>query len=310
MSLLAKTLQTMHRKDLRGASWLLRLVVDRMKLLRDVPIQIADWPPIFMDLREPNSLFWFINSPLADSYREVDEQTIMRRVIKEHDIVFDIGANIGLHAALLSRLVGPSGLVVAFEPNPAVLRPLRKTIAAMGNARLFPFALSDRACESVLYLADDTSEVASLGDWTEGAYGETHQTTCEERRLDDLIESGVIPHPNFVKCDVEGAELAVFRGAVNVLDRIDAPIILFEANAYTAKGFGVGMWDAVTFLTGLVRPRYSFLEVRGGNVQSREGACHTVSVNILAVPSCKGGDFPELNGNGDVHVHLKPLVML
>jgi FkbM family methyltransferase len=58
---------------------------------------------------------------------------------------------------------------------------------------------------------------------------------CEERRLDDLTTANCIPRPDFIKCDVEGAELKVFQGASKTLDCVDAPIILFEANVHTAR---------------------------------------------------------------------------
>jgi hypothetical protein len=165
----------------------------------------------------------------------------------------------------------------------------------MGNAVLLPFALSDHAGESVLYVAEQTSEVASLADWTNGHYGATHGTKCFQRRIDDLIDSGEIPPPHFIKCDVEGAELKVFRGASITLDRPNAPVILFEANPMTAQGFGFGVADAMTFLESLSRARYSFFEVREGGALSHDGAFRLIGSNVLAVPKSKMADFPEIS---------------
>jgi FkbM family methyltransferase len=262
--------------------------VNKLKLLRYVPIQIADWPPVYMDLRDPNTRDWFENSPIASSDHEVDEQSVMRRLVKDHDVVCDIGANVGLHTALLSRLVGADGLVIAFEPSPAVLPALRKTVGTMRNAVLFPVALSNRECASILYLAERRSEVASLANWTDGDYGGIRHAKCHERRLDDLIAARLVPRPDFIKCDVEGAELRVFQGAARILDQVDAPIILFEANVHTARGFGLGKKDAMNFLGSLTRAQYAFFEVRGGGALSRKRPVdHVDSNNILAVPNSK-----------------------
>jgi FkbM family methyltransferase len=293
MPLLGKLLQTLTRKRIRGETRLRTLIVDQLKLLRYVPIYIADWPPVYMDLRDPNSLDWFVSSPMPSSHWELDEQNIMRRLVKAGDVVFDIGANIGLHTALLSRLVGVDGLVVAFEPSPAVLPALRRTVAAMRNALLFPVALSNEARESVLYLAEQLSAVASLANWTNGQYGRTHQVSCEERRLDDLIAAHDIPRPNFIKCDVEGAELKVFQGGTSNLNRADGPLILFEANVHTARGFGFGIADAMRFLAGLSRAQYGFFQVRNGGDLSRIGMFNCVNSNLLAVPHSRMADFPS-----------------
>jgi FkbM family methyltransferase len=185
------------------------------------------------------------------------------------------------------------GLVVAFEPSPAVLPALRRTVAAMRNALLFPVALSNEARESVLYLAEQLSAVASLANWTNGQYGRTHQASCEERRLDDLIAAHDIPRPNFIKCDVEGAELKVFQGGTSNLNRADGPLILFEANVHTARGFGFGIADAMRFLAGLSRAQYGFFQVRNGGDLSRIGMFNCVNSNLLAVPHSRMADFPS-----------------
>ena len=285
--LLAKLLATLTRHGIRGETRLRALLVHRLKLLRYVPIRIADWPPVFMDVRLPNTFELFVRSPLPGWDREPDEQIVMRRVVKAGDVTYDIGANIGLHTALLSRLVGPRGLVVAFEPNPTILPPLMKTVQSMPNAMLLPVALSDRAGESTLYMAEQLSEVASLANWTNGVHGEVTETVCQVQRLDDLIKSRVIPLPNFIKCDVEGAELRVFRGAVDTLDRVDAPMVFFEANVYTSRGSGFGMWDAMGFLSTLQYPGYVFFESRSRGELSMEGPFDSIHSNILAVPNAR-----------------------
>ncbi len=53
-----------------------------------------------------------------------------------------------------------------------------------------------------------------------------------------MVEAGELPVPHFIKCDVEGAELSVFKGAIKTLDRTDAPVLLFELNTKAAAAFG------------------------------------------------------------------------
>jgi FkbM family methyltransferase len=176
----------------------------------------------------------------------------MRKVVRPDDVVFDIGANIGVHSVALSKMAGPRGRLCVFEPNPELLPQLRLTVEGLGNAKLYPFALSDKSDVSTLFIPEN-AEMGSLANWTaerDGA-GEIHTINCEVRRIDDLISNGDIPLPDFIKCDIEGAELMAFKGANAALDRIDAPIILFEANIHNTRGFGFGIEDAKNYLDSL-----------------------------------------------------------
>jgi hypothetical protein len=133
-----------------------------------------------------------------------------------------------------------------------------------------------------------------LADWTDRAIdGEVHQGACKQRRLDDLVREEEIAMPDFIKCDVEGAELLVFRGGRRVLDRPDGPIVLFEVNVHTVQGFGFAISDAKEFLETLRSPRYRFFEVRSDGTLPRLGAL-TQSPNVLAIPESKLSRFPEL----------------
>ena len=217
----------------------------------------------------------------------------MRRVVSRGDVVLDIGANLGLHTVLLSKLIGPEGKLFAFEPNPALLPTLRRTVGELTNATLQTWALSDQTGRRAFFVpADDTK--ASLADWTDEAIdGKAQEGVCEQRRLDDLLGEGAIAVPDFIKCDVEGAELLVFRGGRTVLDRTNAPIVLFEVNAYTAEGFGLAASDAKEFLERLPSPKYHFFEIRDDGALPRIVALNPWC-NVLAVPESKLSRFARI----------------
>jgi FkbM family methyltransferase len=290
LPLLARALRWYLRSNVRGqtriAPKLTNLAARYRADLQIVPIQIEDWAPVYMDLRQPNAVAWLRGSPWESSPREDEEQAVMRCIVRPGDVVFDIGANIGLHTALLSRLVGRHGKVYAFEPNLEIIPLLGRTLGAMPNATLVPVALSDRVADSVLYVPG-LSEAGSLADWTAGQYGDTHKVRCEERTLDSLIHSGSLPTPHFIKCDVEGGELKVFQGGRNCLDAADAPIVLFEANVYTSRGFSLNVSAAKAFLESLERASFKFYSVGAGGELAVASDLHPVHSNVLAVPRCK-----------------------
>ena len=217
----------------------------------------------------------------------------MAHIVREGELVFDIGANIGLHTIWLSRLVGASGLVFAFEPNPNLLRCLQQTVAGLSNARLFPFALSDESGKTEFYLPGDHL-LGSLADWTRGRIGGTAtRLSCEQRTVDELVHRQILPVPEFIKCDVEGAELKVFRGGRETFNRTAAPIILFESNVYTSAGFGIGNTDARAFLASLLHPQYEFFSITETGELADLTTQH-VHANLLAVPRSKMSRIEEL----------------
>lgn len=305
LSLVTKFLRAYHRTHLSGKTLLTLILARRIKSLQAVAINIEDWPPIYMDMRYVNAHPWFLGTPFANSPHEVNEQAIMRRFVRPSSVVFDIGANLGLHTMLLAQLVGPQGLVVSFEPNSELFPMLQRTVAPLTNIKLYPYALSDQEVESTLFVPDDHS-MGSLADWTNSqpgrlsrlfGLGQTRTLTCEQRRMDELLDTEGIPTPDFIKCDVEGAELMVFKGGRDTLNRHDAPIILFEAGAEPAHGFDLRITEAADFLAGLSQPGYQFLEmIEGGGLRAVLPAdFKPQNQNIVAVPKSKQALCPKLS---------------
>lgn len=159
-------------------------------------------------------------------------------------MVWDVGAHMGYHSLMLASAVGPSGCVVAFEPN-------RKNLERMGenlnrNADLgqritvVEDALSDRDGTSAFVSSSRVDDGTSSGSHLTGAfapeeptaYSSFERTTVRTVKADTLLESGSIPAPSFVKIDVEGAEELVLSGASQLLS-IARPTLLIEVHQIT-----------------------------------------------------------------------------
>ena len=96
--------------------------------------------------------------------------------------------------------------------------------------------------------------------------------------------------PDFIKCDVEGAELSVFKGAIKALDRDDAPIILFELNKKAALAFGSTVTEHFDFLESLSKPKYVFFEVTKDGPIALESREIEYS-NVIAVPASRNNSY-------------------
>jgi FkbM family methyltransferase len=135
--------------------------------------------------------------------------------------VVDVGANLGYYSLLASRLVGPTGRVVALEPNSENCRLLLSSLRLndITNVQLLPVA-ADKATGWAYY----STHVGSNGGLIDGGELLSHPCTVVPTfRLDDLVEGPV----GFLKMDVEGAEGRVVAGATGLIAR-DRPIVTTE----------------------------------------------------------------------------------
>jgi FkbM family methyltransferase len=277
------------RSKARGSTRCTFALAGRFKALQAVPITINGQQQIYVDLRDGLSHALLAGSPWETVPWEIDEQKLMRRLVRPGDVVLDVGAHIGLHTVLLSALTTPRGVVHAFEANPGKVDVLSLTASRLPNTIIHPFGLSDRAGRATLFVPEDQS-MSSLSNWTEGQMGAIQEVPCELKRLDDLVAASVVPSPDFIKCDVEGGEAGVFKGAACVLNRPNAPIILYEANQRSARAAGCTISEATDFLKRLRGPSYLIFHVLGEElipINTFPADCD--HYNLLAVPAASAG---------------------
>lgn len=165
-------------------------------------------------------------------------------------VFFDVGAHIGYDSLKASEIVGESGRVVAFEPNPNTVAQLKSNVEASGarNVLIQPIACTDR--ETTLTLFDSTlggnSGSTSLS--RENAGPLTRSYTVRGRRIDDVVRELGLERVDVLKADVEGAELIVLRGATETLRRFHPKLILEVVPRQLAN-----MGTSVAELESLVR---------------------------------------------------------
>jgi FkbM family methyltransferase len=174
------------------------------------------------------------------------EIRVLRAALSEGDTAVDVGANKGAYLYWMRRAVGPSGAVVAFEPQPSLARYLEAVAGRMRweNVRVHECALSDAAGRSLLRVPGwEGSPGASLEAGEGGGERDREVATDTlDRRLEGIGKVAL------VKVDVEGHELAVFRGAARTLEA-SKPTLLFECEARHLAGRGVD--EVLRFLEGL-----------------------------------------------------------
>jgi FkbM family methyltransferase len=155
-------------------------------------------------------------------------QKAIRRYVRSGDIVYDVGANLGYISLCLAKQVGPNGQIAAFEPIPQNVDVLRKNIANNGlsNVRVFDVAASDRKGEAVIRTAGNFA-TSSLVWHRKNSSAE--ELVIKTVAIDDLVKSGELAEPTFVKIDVEGAEGLALKGMLRTVAR-SRPVLFIESS--------------------------------------------------------------------------------
>lgn len=170
---------------------------------------------------------------------ERDELAFMRRCDLAGRTAIDIGAHRGIYSWWMHKAVGPTGRVVAFEPQPEMQAYLQRMKQSFHLDRLAiePCAVSSAPGRTRLVREaghsggarlDPTGAIAHRAT-AAGATATLETLDVSITTLDEYFAAHPGPPVAFIKCDVEGHELAVFEGGRRLLER-DRPALLVEVH--------------------------------------------------------------------------------
>lgn len=167
----------------------------------------------------PIPKFWERN------YWEPTVQFPIRDYCRAGDVVFDVGANAGGLSMLMSRLVGPRGVVCAFEASPRIIEMTVSNLVSAGcsNVQVYHRAIYHTSHESVaIYAGSHLNDSLYPAETPKGGNFHTVQTLA----LDDFVEAtGLVP--KLIKMDIEGAEFDALQGMKRLLASAK-PILILE----------------------------------------------------------------------------------
>lgn len=183
-------------------------------------------------------------------------------LVKPGDFVIDVGAFVGFYTQRLSRLTGPSGMVWSFEPLPQTFEILTAAVQHLGltNARLFPYAVSDRETTATMEIPRFRGGGESWWDARivrQGPRNSSYrQFVISTRTLDSLLLGGDDRPVTFMKIDAEYHEFHCIRGALESLRRWH-PAIQVETLT-TVDQPGSDLHSMTELLSGLGYSPYRF----------------------------------------------------
>jgi FkbM family methyltransferase len=213
--------------------------------------------------------YWWLPSSRGKLLRvlsgryEPEQTAQFLRWVKPGATVIDVGAHVGYYTLLASVLVGETGSVWAFEPDPTNARFLRHHVDVnrCENAHVEELAVSD---------ADGSSRFRfGTGSGT-GRLDKDGQIDVRTIRLGQFCAArGIMPAA--LKIDVEGGEVAVLAGAAEIIAQ-SRPVIFLSTHSAAAHDKCLSMLRAAG---------YSIEQISGGDVESER--------EVLAVPSGRPG---------------------
>jgi len=245
------------------------------------------FPEMPIPLRLPFGAWWLaqksaLDDDLIHEGFEDAEMTFVERLLRPGMTVLDVGAHHGLYTLLASKCVGRGGRVIAFEPSPRERRRLRRHLWVnhCKNVDVQSCALGDERREADLFLVEGRE------DWCNSLRapqidGRTATVRVELERVDDALEKLGIARVDFIKLDIEGAELSFLQGARSTL-ALSRPVILAEVQDLRTRPWGYGAREIIDFLE---RADYSwFALTANSNLQPISTQLKTYNTNLVALP--------------------------
>lgn len=193
------------------------------------------------------------------------EMLALRSLVHPGQVCLDVGASYGTYTVALARLVGPAGRVHAFEPRPRSQRVLGlvRGVGRLRNVEIHPFALSDAEGGEVIvtprrrWLLPVPGRSFLKGglesgpdgyyDGWEREFGGAAERMVPTETLDGFAARARVPSVDFLKIDVEGAELRVLSGATQTL-QTHRPVVLCEIEDRHTRKYGHRAHDVVDCL--------------------------------------------------------------
>jgi FkbM family methyltransferase len=210
---------------------------------------------------------------------------IASRLIKPGYVCLDVGANFGWYTTLMANFA-TAGEVHAFEPTPQSFFELKRNHALIGspsNVKLNNLALGDKNGIVQIHLFDGLGTGnASLA--TKDNF-ESQAFDCVMVPLDEYLDKTGTTNVDFVKVDIEGAELMFLRGATRLFDQAVPPVFLIEMALGTTVSFGYHPQELIEFLDSHAEYEFFAVDEYQGTVRQIKGfAKDEIGANVFCIP--------------------------
>lgn len=211
---------------------------------------------------------------------------IVKSLLREGDTCLDVGANFGWYSTLFHKYCGANGQVHAFEPMPPTFAELEQNYELMGrpaNVLINNLALGEKPDELTINLFEGLS--TGHASFSDQGRADAISYKCKVVTLDSYIEEKRVGDVNFVKVDIEGAEMMFLKGATKLFEQKIPPVWLMEMALQQTKNFGYEPNDLINFMRE--KADYDFYRVDEINtklVKFENFAENDIGANVICFP--------------------------
>ncbi len=229
-------------------------------------------------------------------YDEFDTKLIKKQVKSGYRVI-DLGANIGYHSLLFSNLVGKTGAVYSFEPNPNNVKLLKKSIEVnnIQNITVEQYAASNTYSNCKLYLTD----VSSNGTIRFDGAKEIESHKKEPIIIDTLIiddyfsEIELADKIDFIKINIEGFELRALQGMSKILEENKNLKIFIEFSTKAIREAGsdpqevLNILETNGFTIYYVDDIKNKLDLADKKLLMTSNTCYKKTINLFCIKESK-----------------------
>jgi len=149
---------------------------------------------------------------------------LFKKIVKNGNVVVDLGSNIGYFTLLAAKLVGQAGTVYSFEPEPKNFGYLKKNVEINNykNVVAVQRAVSDKKGKIPLFVCSydaghhTINQYSGIEAYRRGRHSEKKSIDIEATTLDDFFQ-GKENSIDLIKLDVQGAEALALKGMDKIL---------------------------------------------------------------------------------------------
>jgi FkbM family methyltransferase len=170
-------------------------------------------------------------------------------LIETDDVVLDIGANHGWYSLNIAKKF-PNTKIYAFEPVKKVLDIMAENVRVnnLNNINIFNIGIGNENSIREFNYNKDMSGATSMVNILDR--NDVEKINCDVRTLDSFIIEHKIDKVDFIKCDIEGAELFALQGACNILEKYRPKLFIEMLRKWSAR-FNYHPNDIICFMAGL-----------------------------------------------------------
>ena len=200
------------------------------------------------DIREtPKEVFNFNNY-------ELDEISFLTKLIKDCQVIFDIGSNIGWYSIYLDKFNGGEK-IHSFEPIPANFKKLNSNLELNNTTKVLAnnIGLSDSNEFLEMYYNSSLTGATSIKQNIDIC---DELIQCQFKKMDDYVLENNVNKIDFIKIDIEGAELLALKGGLHSIQKF-LPILFLELLRKWSANFNYHPNDVINLLKDLGYSCYS-----------------------------------------------------